>query len=134
MGFGEKLLLVFEQSELFGYCLGWRGGCGNVAEAVEDVSLRAQGLGLPLAGELMGLEREVGCAENEGYAAGLTKWSVGSSRAGETRGDKHTKPVVKPMMGKVALCAREGQRIGAFPRNCRDNSAKQIKLEEYQVD
>lgn len=70
---------MLEKSELFGYCLGrWRGR-GDVAEAVEDVGLRAQGLGLPLAGALVGLEREVGGAEDKGYATGLRKGSIGSS-------------------------------------------------------
>lgn len=48
----------------------------------------------------MGLERKVGGAEDEGYAAGLINRSVGSRGRARTRGDEHTKPVVKPMMGK----------------------------------
>lgn len=64
---------MLEQSELFGYCLWWWSGRGNVAEAVEDVGLCAQGLGLPLAGDLVGLKGEVGSAKNEGYAAGLVE-------------------------------------------------------------
>lgn len=108
---------MLEKSELFGYCL-WRwSGCGNVAEAVEDVGLRAQGLGLPLAGELVGLKREVGGAKNKGYAAGLIKKESVKSFLGvsariirgkvayETGGEAHDG-------GKVALCARVQGRVG----------------------
>lgn len=69
----QKRLLLFQESELLCYCLGRRRGGGDVRQALEDVGLRAEGLGLLEADALVRLQGEVGCAEDECYTAGLSE-------------------------------------------------------------
>lgn len=71
VGLREQLLLVLEERELLGNGGGAGGGGGDVGQALESVGLGAECLRLLLSDVFVCLEREVGGAKDEGYAAGL---------------------------------------------------------------
>lgn len=128
---------MLEQSELFGYCLWWWSGCGNIAEAVEDIGLCAQGLGLPLASELVGLKREVSGAENERYAASLVKKESVGSFLGVSAGTIMGKVAYKTGgeahdggKSRFARACNEELGLRRFFRGCRDQYRCRKRLEK----